>query len=264
MFKEIELFLFDLDGTIYIGDREIEGSFDAIRRLKKLGKRICFFTNNSSRAVEDYLVKLAKMGYQATEDEIYSSAQVTCEYISRNFPDKSAFVMGNEKLKSEFTRHGITLDENNADLLVLGFDTTLTYDRLYRFCIELAKGKYYIATHPDIVCPAEPAPMPDTGAIMLMIEASTGRKADLIMGKPNKPAGDGVKNRFQLPSQKIAMVGDRLYTDVAFGNNNDFLSVLVLSGETDMEMAVKSDTKADVVFPTVSDLVDAVEKEYLI
>ena len=162
--------------------------------------------------------------------------------------------MGNLKLAAEFEKYGIKLVDENPDLLVLGFDTSLTYDRLYKFCIFLKEGKPYIATHPDMVCPAEPADMPDIGAMMLMIEATTGRKPDIVMGKPETPAGDGVKKRFGLPAEKIAMVGDRLYTDIAFGVNNGFVSVLVYSGETTPEMYEKSAVKADYALGAVREI----------
>ena len=252
--KEVELFLFDMDGTVYIGDKEIEGSFDALRELKKLGKKVCFFTNNSSRAASDYVARLHKMGYEATENDIYTSSMVTCEYIRDHYRGKTVYLLGNLKLAAEFEKYGIKLVDENPDLLVLGFDTSLTYDRLYKFCIFLKEGKPYIATHPDMVCPAEPADMPDIGAMMLMIEATTGRKPDIVMGKPETPAGDGVKKRFGLPAEKIAMVGDRLYTDIAFGVNNGFVSVLVYSGETTPEMYEKSDVKADYALGAVREI----------
>lgn len=119
---------------------------------------------------------------------------VTCEYIRDHYRGKTVYLLGNLKLAAEFEKYGIKLVDENPDLLVLGFDTSLTYDRLYKFCIFLKEGKPYIATHPDMVCPAEPADMPDIGAMMLMIEATTGRKPDIVMGKPETPAGDGVKN----------------------------------------------------------------------
>lgn len=256
--KEVELFLFDMDGTVYIGDREIEGSFDALRQLKAAGKRVCFFTNNSSRAADDYIAKLHRMGYDITADEIYTSSMVTCEYVKANYAGKSVYVLGNQKLINEFNKYGIPVVEDDPDLLVLGFDTSLTYDRLYKFCAYLGEGKPYLATHPDMVCPAEPVDMPDIGAMMLMIDATVHRKPDLIIGKPEKTAGDGVKARYSLPSSKIAMVGDRLYTDIAFGVNNGFVSVLVLSGETTAELAKNSEIKPDYTFNSVKDIPSAI------
>ena len=120
--REIELFLFDMDGTVYLGETEIEGSFDTIRFLKSVGKKICFFTNNSSKSAKDYIQKLGRMGLAISDEEIYTSGEVTCEYLNEFYPHQSVFLMGNEKLRNEFIKHGITLCDDNPDLCVLGFD----------------------------------------------------------------------------------------------------------------------------------------------
>lgn len=162
--KDVELFVFDLDGTVYIGDEEIEGSFAAINELRSMGKRICFFTNNSSRMHTDYIARLNNLGLRTYADEIYTSGQVTCEYLLDNYRGKKVFLLGNDRLKSEFELYGIELDEENPDLCVIGFDTSLTYDKLYRFCKFLHKGLPYISTHPDFFCPAPECPMPTSRA----------------------------------------------------------------------------------------------------
>lgn len=252
--QDVELFLLDLDGTVYIGDKEIKGAFDTIRALKKMGKKVCFFTNNSSRAHFDYVVKLRKMGLSITVDEIYTSGQVAGAFLEEKFNGKKVFLMGNEKLRDEFATFGIELSDTEPDVCVLGFDTSLTYDRLYSFCKFLYRGLPYIATHPDFNCPADDCPMPDVGAMIEMIRLTVGRTPDYITGKPYVLAGEGVKKKFDLPSEKIAMVGDRLYTDIQFGKNNDFFSILVLTGETTPAMAESSDVKADLTLHTFSDV----------
>lgn len=163
--KDVELFVFDLDGTVYIGDNEIEGSFAAINELRAMGKRICFFTNNSSRMHTDYIARLNNLGLRTYADEIYTSGQVTCEYLLDNYRGKKVFLLGNDRLKSEFELYGIELDEENPDLCVIGFDTSLTYDKLYRFCKFVHKGLPYISTHPDFFCPAPECPMPDVARL---------------------------------------------------------------------------------------------------
>lgn len=251
--REIELFLFDMDGTVYLGETEIIGSFDAIRYLKSIGKKICFFTNNSSKSAKDYIEKLCRMGLEISNEEIYTSGEVTCEYINDVYPNKTVFLMGNEKLKNEFVKHNIRLCDDNPDLCVLGFDTTLEYSRLYDFCKELFKGKPYIATHPDLFCPTEDCPMPDIGGMIRLVEATISRLPDVIIGKPYTPAGDGVKKRFKLSADKIAMVGDRLYTDIKFAQNNGFTSILVLSGETSRDMICDNE-KPDYILDFVKDI----------
>lgn len=258
--KDVELFVFDLDGTIYIGDKEIEGSFEAVNKLRAMGKRICFFTNNSSRMHTDYIARLNNLGLRVYADEIYTSGQVTCEYILDNYRGKKIFLLGNERLRSEFELYGIELSDDNPDVAVIGFDTSLSYDRLYKFCKYVNAGLPYIATHPDYFCPAEECPMPDIGAMIEMIRLTVGRSPDIIMGKPHVTAGRRLALKYNLPAKKIAMVGDRLYTDVAFGKNCKFVSVLVLSGETDAEMAEKSRIKADYTLDKVKDIIPLLDK----
>lgn len=253
--KNVELFLFDLDGTVYIGDNEIEGSFEAVNELRKMGKRICFFTNNSSRMHTDYIARLNNLGLRVYSDEIYTSGQVTCEYILDHFRGSKVYLLGNERLRSEFLLYGIDLTDTDPDIAVLGFDTTLTYDRLYQFCKFIKKGIPYIATHPDFNCPAEECPMPDVGAFIEAIRLTTDRVPEYIMGKPHSIAGDRISKRYNLPPSQIAMVGDRLYTDIAFGKNCGFVSILVLSGETTKEMADKSEIKPDVMLNKVKDII---------
>ncbi len=252
--KDVELFLFDLDGTVYIGDKEIEGSFAAVNRLREMGKRICFFTNNSSRMHTDYIARLKKFGFDVTPDEIYTSGQVACEYLLDNFRGKKVYLLGNDRLRAEFADYGIKVVDDDPDIAVIGFDTSLTYDKLYKFCKYVNDGLPYLATHPDYFCPAEGCPLPDIGAFIEAIRLTVGRSPDVIMGKPHKTAGERICIRYGLPPEKIAMVGDRLYTDIAFGVNCDFVSVLVLSGETDAEMAEQSDIKTDIVLDAVRDI----------
>lgn len=254
--KDVELFVFDLDGTVYIGDKEIEGSFEAINKLRSMGKRICFFTNNSSRMHTDYIARLNNLGLRTYADEIYTSGQVTCEYILDNYRGSKVFLLGNERLQSEFELYGIQLTDDAPDICVIGFDTSLTYDRLYKFCGFVNKGLPYIATHPDYFCPAPDCPMPDIGAITEAIRLTVGRTPDIIMGKPHETAGQRLAKKYNLPAKKIAMVGDRLYTDVAFGKNCGFVSVLVLSGETTSDMLRKSKIKPDIVVDKVKDIID--------
>ncbi|MDR2635035.1 MAG: HAD-IIA family hydrolase [Clostridiales bacterium] len=255
--QDVELYLLDLDGTVYIGDKEIPGAFETVRKLRSAGKRVCFFTNNSSRTHLDYVEKLTKMGLPVTAPEIYTSGQASAEFIAERFPGARVFLLGNEKLKTELALYGVTCADNDPDILLLGFDTSLTYDKLYKFCGYVAAGLPYIATHPDDNCPAEPCPMPDAGVLIEAVRMTVKRFPDFIAGKPYTIAGDGVKKRFGLSPEKIAMVGDRLYTDIKFGINNGFVSILVLSGETTAAAAAESDTKADFIFDSLPDIAAA-------
>ena len=252
--ENVKLFLFDLDGTIYLGDNEIPGSYSAIAKLRKMGKKVCVFTNNSSRSHNDYIARLNDMGFAVEDEEVYTSGEVTADFIQENYKGKRIFLLGNERLVGEFLEKGIKVVDNDPDLLVLAFDTSLTYDKLYKFCIYVAKGIPYVATHPDYFCPSSEGPMPDAGALIDAVYDTTGRRPDLVLGKPYKTAGEIIKKRFGLKGNEIAMVGDRLYTDIAFGNNSGFVSILVMSGETTEEDYKKSNIKADFVFGSVKEI----------
>ncbi len=258
--QDIKLFIFDLDGTIYIGNREIEGSFDAVRKLKEMGKKICFFTNNSSRSYKEYIKKFADMGLEITEDEIYTSGQATCEWLLENHPKKKVFLLGNPSIQAEFKTYGIELDEDNPDICVVAFDTSLEYSRVYKFCNKLFNNRdmLYVATHPDKSCPAPECPMPDIGAIISLIYDTIQRQPDVIIGKPFETAGEIIRKRFGVGSKEVAMVGDRLSTDIDFGNRCGFSTILVLSGETSMEDVKKSKVRAKYILKYVKEILENV------
>ena len=259
--NDVKLFLLDLDGTVYLGENEIKGAFDTVNTLREMGKKVCFLTNNSSNSQEAYIEKLAKLGLTISKDEIYTSGMAASEFILSKYKDKSVFLLGTDTLKEEVKSYGIKLDTyDKADIALLGFDTTLTYDNLYKFCLMLQSGKDYIATHPDNVCPAPLGDMPDVGSFIKMIEVATKRLPDYICGKPYSIMANCIKDRFNLDAEEIAMVGDRLYTDTAFGINNGFYSILVLSGETDMKMLKESKMEPDLVLDDITGIVAKLNK----
>lgn len=252
--NDVKLYLMDMDGTIYLGGNKIEGAFETIENLRQRGKKICFFTNNSSKSHSAYIEKLSKMGLRINDEEIMTSGQVTAEFILREFPGKSVFLLGTKALYEEMKQMGVKMSYSNPDIVVVGFDTSLTYQRLYDACKHIMKGKTYIATHPDLVCPAPDGDMPDVGSFIMLIEGATGRKPDIICGKPFEISAYSVMKRFNLKNEEIAMVGDRLYTDIRFGLNNGFLSILVLTGETNKEMLKDSGLRPDYVLDKFSDI----------
>lgn len=251
--KDIELFLFDLDGTINMGDIPLDGAIDTLNRLTEKGKKICFVTNNSSKSKYDYLKKIRGLGYNAKIEQIITSGMATAQFLSRHRPYKSVYVLGTDELKREMSDYGIEI-RDDGDIVVLGFDTSLTYDKLFHACILLEKGREFIATHPDFVCPSEYGNMPDTGAIMAMIEKTNGRTPSVVIGKPNAPMAEFVFDHCSIEPEKVAMVGDRLYTDILFGKNNNMTSILVLTGETTVEMLNESDIRPDIVLDSVNDI----------
>ena len=181
-------------------------------------------------------------------------------YLNRHFPGKKVCLLGNALLQEEFAEGGIALDEKHPDVCVLAFDTELTYAKLCAFCDGVRAGLPYLATHPDFVCPTETGSIPDAGAFIALVEAATGRRPDRVIGKPNTPIADYLMERLkreghgQIKREEIAMVGDRLYTDVAAGVNAGFVSVFVLSGEGTMEDAKKSPAVPDLIYRSVADI----------
>lgn len=226
--SKVKLFLMDMDGTVYIGGNKIEGAFEALQFLKSKGVNICFLTNNSSRTQKQYVEKLAKMNEVYSEDEIFTSGLGTINYLNKNHKGKKVYLVGTDTIKKEFSDRGVNLVEENPDIVVLSYDTTLNYDKLCKITRFIMDGAYYIATHPDMVCPATPRDVPDVGSFMLLIEGVTGRKPDIICGKPYTIMADCIMDKFKLKPYEVAMVGDRLYTDVQFGINNKMVSILPL------------------------------------
>ena len=254
-FEDIRCFLLDMDGTFYLGDRIIEGSLEFIDRVLATGRDYLFMTNNSSHNAEFYVQRLRRMGLETDRRHVLTSGEATCEQLKALYPGKRAYVMGNEFLLSEFREAGIPVDFERPEMVVIGFDTTLTYQKLWDVCDLVRGGAPYIATHPDFNCPTETGFMPDIGAMIAFIEASTGRRPDLIVGKPNTGIVDAVKRRTGLGVHQLAMVGDRLYTDIETGLQSGMLSILVMSGETTEDMLARSATVPDLTFGCLRDMI---------
>ena len=253
--QDVKCFLLDMDGTFYLGGNLIEGSLEFIDKVLSTGRDFMFLTNNSSHNADFYVKKLAGMGLSVDRRRVMTSGEATCEKLLQLYPGKRAFVLGNEFLVEEFREAGIPVDMADPEIVVIGFDTTLTYKKMQAVCDFVRAGLPYVATHPDFNCPTETGFMPDIGAIMAFIEASTGRRPDLVVGKPNTGIVEAVLKRTGLRPDQLAMVGDRLYTDIETGLRSGMLSILVMSGETTEEMRATSTTKPDLKFGRLSDMI---------
>ncbi|PLV60126.1 HAD-IIA family hydrolase [Thermotoga sp. KOL6] len=259
MLDKIDLFILDMDGTFYLDDILLPGSLDFLEILKQKGKRYVFFTNNSSLGPTDYVRKLRKMGAPVLKGSVITSGEITAEYILQKYGRCKIFLLGTPQLKRVFASYGHVMEDEKPDFVVLGFDKTLTYEKLKKACLFLRKGKKYLATHPDINCPSKEGPIPDAGSLIAAIEASTGRKPDLVLGKPNPMVVEVISRKLNVPKEKMAMVGDRLYTDVKLGKNAGIVSILVLTGETTLDDLSRSDVKPDFVFKNLYELSKAIE-----
>lgn len=251
----VRCFLLDMDGTFYLGDKLIEGSLDFLHALERTGRTARFLTNNSSKSACVYSQKLERMGVDARYRDVISSAHAAAHYCLREFPGQKGYLLGNPMLREELTGMGLEFTQDDADYVLVAFDTTLDYNKMCTVCDYIRAGKPYIATHPDFNCPTETGFIPDMGAIMAFIEASTGRKADIILGKPHRGIVEEALMRTGFSLEEMAMVGDRLYTDVATGVRHGMLGILVLSGEATLEDVKTSDVKPDLVFGCLADMI---------
>lgn len=255
-----DLFVFDMDGTIYLGNRPFSFAIRLIDHLRANGKKVLFFTNNASHSPKVYLDKLTRLGFSPKKEEILTSGDVTVEYLKRYLPGKSVYLVGTPELEEQFAEAGIPLlsgTEERADVVVTSFDTTLTYEKLNNACRFIRGGARYLSTHPDFNCPTEDGFIPDSGAISAFVTASTGI-TPTYFGKPYAQTVDMICEVTGFEKEKMCFLGDRLYTDIAIGRQNGVTSVLVLSGETqtaDLAAAPESQTP-DFVFPTLGELDD--------
>ena len=256
--RRIKHVALDMDGTIYMGSTLFPFTVGFLEQLRRNGIGYSFLTNNPTRSVDDYLVKLKGLGIEASCDNVYTSALATIDYLKTNMPSaQRLFVMGTPSMKSEFERAGFELTadatDKRPDALVVAFDPTMTYERMCRASWWASQGVPYIATNPDRVCPTDqPTILVDCGSVCAAIEYATGRRPDVVIGKPNPDMLTGICTRHGLRPEEIAMCGDRIYTDVAMARNAGALGVLVLSGETTLETALESDPMPDLTLDNVA------------
>jgi 4-nitrophenyl phosphatase/NagD protein len=252
--KDIRCFLLDMDGTFYLGDQLLPGAKEFLDWLNARRIQYLFLTNNSSKNVDEYANKFQRLGLDVPKDKIFTSGEATCIYLNKIKPGANIYLAGTPALEEEFKQSGFILVQEHPEYIVLGFDTSLTYAKLWKLCDFVRAGLPYLATHPDFNCPTEDGFMPDVGSMIALIAASTGRQPDVVIGKPNKPMIDAIVQITGVPVEQTAMVGDRLYTDVAMGKKGIF-TILVLSGETTLDEARNSPFQAELVVNDLADLV---------
>lgn len=248
----------DMDGTIYMGQSLFPYTREFLQRLREMGITYSFLTNNPSTSIADYLHKLAGMGIEATKEEMYTTALATIDYIRTRYPDaRRLFILGTPSMTEEFERAGFEPTANSAedrpDAVVVAFDKTLEYDRLCRAAYWVQQGLPYVATNPDRVCPTDqPTVLVDCGSICKCIEHATGRQPDIVLGKPDPTMLAGVQTRYGVSADEVAMVGDRIYTDIEMAFNAGAFGVLVLSGETTLDVADKAPRQPDLIAENIS------------
>lgn len=265
---EIKHVALDMDGTIYNGNTLFHFTLPFLAKMKELGIRYSFLTNNPTKSIDSYLEHLANMGILATREEMYSSAQATIDYLKKNYPDiKRLFILGTPSMISEFEKAGFISTSDDPDdipqAVIVSFDTSLTYSRLCRAAWWVKQQLPYIATNPDKVCPTDlSVTLVDCGSICSSLEQATGRTPDIVIGKPDPRMLEGIQQRYQLQPSQIAIVGDRIYTDLQMAYNAKALGVLVLTGETNIKVAEQSVPRPDIIVDNLGDFGEMLYKLY--
>lgn len=259
--KNVKLFLFDMDGTLYLGNRLFDFTNELLYTIKAIGGRYMFMTNNSSKSVKDYIKKLNNLGIEAEYEDFITSSQATVHYLKKHHLGAKLYVCGTGSLKDEFIKEGFTITENTDDTecIVMGFDTELTFKKLkdisYMLC---TRDLPYIATNPDYVCPTEFGSVPDCGSVCDMIYNATGKRP-VVIGKPEALMPNLAMERTGYEKSQTAVIGDRIYTDVKSGINSGTVSVLVMSGETTREILDASTDKPDIVLTSAKEIIDIIK-----
>jgi HAD superfamily hydrolase (TIGR01457 family) len=254
--SEVRCFLLDMDGTFYLGEQLLAGALEFIKLLHQQGRDYLFLTNNSSKDSQQYVEKFARLGLPISRDKIMTSGEATAMHVQRQHRGARVYVVGTEALENEFRERGFLLTDESPDFAILGFDTTLTYAKLWKLCDLVRAGVCYIATHPDYNCPTDTGFMPDIGAMIAFVQASTGRAPDLIVGKPNSLLVEYAAERTGIPVSAMCMIGDRLYTDIALGAAAKIPTILVLSGETQADEVASSPYQPGYIFKDIEAVAD--------
>ena len=257
--EKLKLYLFDMDGTLYLGSRLYDFTIELLEEIKRTGGKYLFITNNSSKSVNDYVKKLASMGISATREDFLTSSQATAYYLHKHHEGKTLYVCGTESLKEELRGEGftVTTDLTKVECIVMGFDTELTFQKLHdvSYLLLTQPDLPYIATNPDLVCPTEFGSVPDCGSVCIGIKNATG-KEPIVIGKPSPLMPQLAMDKVGVAPEQTCVVGDRIYTDVKSGLAAGCVGILVLSGETTVDILNASDVKPDLVLESGQQILD--------
>lgn len=258
-----KLYLFDMDGTLYLGNQLYSFTTELLDTIKATGGTYLFMTNNSSKSVNDYVKKLKNLGIEATREDFMTSSQATAYYLHKNHEGKKLYVCGTESLKEELRMEGfcVTTNLDEVECVVMGFDTELTFQKLHdvSYLLLTRPGLPYIATNPDLVCPTEFGSVPDCGSVCIGIKNATGR-SPIVIGKPSPLMPQLAMEKLGVSKEEACVVGDRIYTDVKSGLNAGISGVLVLSGETTQEILDASEDKPHLVLKDAGEILTALKE----
>ncbi len=261
--KDLKLYLFDMDGTLYLGDRLFDFTCELLEKIKQSGGKYMFMTNNSSKSVADYIKKLKKLGIESTYDDFITSSQATAYYLKKHHSGKTLYVCGTESLKEELKSHGFKITEeiDKVEVLVMGFDTELTFKKLHdaSYLLLTRENLPYIATNPDYVCPTEFGSVPDCGSVCDMLY-NVSKRRPIVIGKPESLMPILAMEKTGYTKEETVVIGDRIYTDIKSGINAGATTILVLSGETTKEILEASKDKPTYVMESAKEILDILNK----
>lgn len=261
--KEKTLYLLDMDGTIYNENEIFDGTLEFLEEIEKRGGQYVFITNNSSKSVEDYVQKVRAMGIKAEYENFYTSGQATAMYLKKNYPNQAVYCMGTKSLIKELREAGIevvTEVDERASVVLLGFDTENTSEKIRNTCIMLGRDVAYLATNPDLVCPVSFGYIPDCGSMSIMLKNATG-KEPFFIGKPEPIMVNCVLKKLNCKREDAVIVGDRLYTDIKTGANAQVDTICVLSGEASMEDILQGEVEPTYIFKSVKEIYEGLTEE---
>ena len=260
--EKMKLYLFDMDGTLYLGSRLYDFTIELLQEIRRTGGKYLFITNNSSKSVVDYVKKLEKFGIEATREDFMTSSQATAYYLHKHHEGQRLYVCGTESLKEELRSEGftVTTNINEVDCIVMGFDTELTFQKLHdvSYLLLTRPELPYIATNPDLVCPTEFGSVPDCGSVCGMIYNATGKRP-VVIGKPSSLMPELAMDKLGISKEQTCVVGDRIYTDVKSGLNAGCVGILVMSGETTYEILEQSPDKPHLVLESAREILDVLK-----
>jgi NagD protein len=249
-------YIFDLDGTIYLGEKLIPGARETIERLKSLSKKIVYLSNKPLQTREDYASKLTRLGIPTHPEEVINSSLVMARWLSRQAPGATIYVIGEIPLIEEMVRAGFRISEKAGEIqyVIASFDRTFDYRKLNIALQAIKKGARFVATNPDRTCPVEGGEIPDCAAMIGAVEGTTGKKVEAVVGKPSDIMIRVAVDSMGLRPEDCVLVGDRLETDMVMGKKAGMAAALVLTGVTSRETLRRSEVQPDYVWESVAEI----------
>jgi len=249
-------YILDLDGTVYRGDMLIPGAREKVAWLRQNARRVVFLSNKPLEPRSAYAAKLTRLGIPVVDADVINSTQALMRYLRAYHPGERLYVIGETAMLDELRAEGFVLTDDVAQIqvVVAAFDRTLTYHKLNTGHQALIRGAHFLATNGDRTCPVEGGEIPDCAGVIAFLEATTGRRVEMVAGKPSHHILEAAVARLGVPITHCLLVGDRLATDIVMGRQAGIDTALVLTGVTTREMLAESEVQPTYVLPSVAEV----------